>query len=187
MDTPLFERGLLVLLLAALSYAAGHGGRILMLRRRWPVWLAGALFGFLAFLVSRLSLAGAAWAVFAVLFGRSLDPWTLAGLVGVASTPLLLSFVHVTPFFGPGVLRILFLITMIRLTSLTSLELEMDWLGCLGLWVAAWVVTSVVGLTLTWLLKDAKWIAWTGMFGRFRTTPQEVMAQMPGMKDAQWT
>ena len=181
METPLFRQGALVLLLAAASFAVAHGARILMLKRKWPVWLAGTLFGYIAFLVSRLALAGAAWVVYTVLFADAPDPWVLVALVGVASTPLLLSFVELTPFFGPGVLRILYLITLIRLTSLTSLELTMDWLGCLGWWTAAWLLEFGASYALTWLLKDVKWLAWTGILGPFRTTPQALMAVMPGM------
>ena len=186
MDTPLFRQGSLVLLLAAASFMIAHGARLLMLKRRWPVWLAGTLFGFAAFLVSRLALAGSAWVVYTVLFDRAPDPWVLIALVGVASTPLLLSFVELTPFFGPGVLRLLYLITLIRLTTLTSLALNMDWLGCLGWWVAAWLLEAGAGYGLVWLLKDVKPLAWTGILGPFRPTPRQVMAVMPGMKDAVW-
>ncbi len=186
MDTPLFRQGALVLLLAALSFTVAHAARLLMLRRSWPVWLAGSLFGYGAFLVSRLALAGSAWLVYTVLFDRAPDPWVLVALVGVASTPLLLSFVELTPFFGPGVLRVLYLITLIRLTSLTSLQLNMDWLGCLGWWVAAWLLEAAAAYGLRWLCKDARWLAWTGILGPFRTNPREVMAKMPGMKDAVW-
>ncbi len=187
METPLFREGVLVLLLAAASYTVGHGCRILMLRRPWPLWLAGTLFGFVAFLINRLALAAAAWGIFALLFGRAPDPWVLVALVGVASAPLLLSFVHITPYFGPGVLCILYVITLIRLTSLTSLELNMDWLGCMGWWVAAWLLVGGLSLGLSWLFRNAQWLAWTGILGPFRATPQAVMAKMPGMKDARWT
>ncbi len=186
MDTPLFRQGALILLLAAASYTIAHGARLLMLKRSWPVWLGGTLFGFIAFLVSRVALAGAAWVVYTILFEAAPDPWILVALVGVASTPLLLSFVNLTPFFGPGVLRILYLITLIRLTSLTSLALNMDWLGCLGWWVAAWLLETAASYGLTWLLKDVKWLAWTGILGPFRTGPSAVMSSMPGMKDAVW-
>lgn len=186
METPLFREGSLVLLLAAMSYTVGHGGRILMLRRPWPIWLAGTLFGFVAFLVSRMALAAAAWGIFTVLFGRAPDPWVLVALVGVASTPLLLSFVQITPYFGPGVLRILYIITLIRLTSLTSLELNMDWLGCLGWWVAASLLVAAVSAAFIHAALDARWLAWTGILGPFRTSPEALMAQMPGMKDAHW-
>lgn len=186
MDTPMLRQGLLVLVLAALSYTVAHGARILMLRRPWPVWLAGTLFGFVAFLVSRAALAGSAWVVYAVLFDRAPDPLVLLALVGIASTPLLLSFVNLTPFFGPGVMRILYGITLIRLTSLTSLALGMDWLGCLGWWVAAWLIEMGVSYAVSSLVKNAKWLTWTGILGPFRTTPAEVMASMPGMKDAIW-
>lgn len=184
MSSPLFREGLLVLLLAAGSYMVSHGARLLMLKRRGPVWLAGTLFGFTAFLVSRTALAGAAWLVYTALFDRPPDPWVLVALVGAASTPLVLSFVDLTPFFGPGVLRILYLITLIRLTSLTSLELNMDWLGCLGWWVSAWLLEFGASYALTWLLKDVKWLAWTGILGPFRTTPQAIMASMPGFTTA---
>jgi hypothetical protein len=187
MDTPIFRQGLTVLLLAAASYTVAHGGRLLMRRERWPIWLAGTLFGFAAFLVSRVALAGTAWGVFTVLFGRAPDPWVLVALVGIASTPLLLSFVNLSPFYGPGVLRLLYVIALIRLTSLTSLELNMDWLGCLGWWVAAWLVVSAVSFGLRYMLEDFRWLAWTGILGPFETTPQAVMAEMPGMKEAQWS
>jgi hypothetical protein len=87
----------------------------------------------------------------------------------------------------PGVLRLLYVIALIWLTSLTSLELKMDWLGCLGWWVAAWLVAFAVSSGLTFVLKDARWLAWTGILGPFRTTPEAVMAEMPGMKEAQWS
>lgn len=185
MESVLFRQGAIILLLAAASYAIAHGGRLLMRRGRWPVWLAGTLFGYVAFLVSRITLAGAAWVVFTVLFGRAPDPWVLVGLVGVASAPLLLSFVYLTPFYGPGVMRLLYFISLIWLTSVTSSELSMDWLGCLGWWVASWLLLGCVSFVFTWLLRNAKWLAWTGILGPFRTTPQAVMAEMPGMQDAQ--
>jgi hypothetical protein len=187
MDSPLLRDGLIVLLLAAASYTIGHGARLLMRRQRWTVWLAGTVFGFFAFLTSRLVLAGAAWLVFTVLFPRAPEPWILVALVGLASTPLLLSFVHLTPFFGPGVLRVLYLIALIRLTSLTSLELNMDWLGCLGWWVAAWLLASGLSYGLSYALRNARWLAWTGIIGPILTTPHAVMAEMPGFRDAQWS
>jgi hypothetical protein len=187
METPLIREGGVVLLLAAVSYTIAHGGRLLMRRGRWPVWLAGTLFGYVAFLVSRISLALAAWAVFTVLFGRAPNPWVLVGLVAIASAPLLLSFVYLTPFYGPGAMRVLYFISLIWLTSVTSSELNMDWLGCLGWWVAAWLLASAVSFALTYSLKDVRWLAWTGILGPFRTTPEEVMAEMPGMKEAQWS
>jgi hypothetical protein len=186
MDTPIFGQGAVILLFAAASYTIAHGGRLLMQRRAWPVWLAGTLFGFLAFLVSRLALAGASWVVFEVLFARAPSPWVLAGLVGIASAPLLLSFVNLTPFYGPGAMRVLYFLSLIWLTSVTSSELNMDWLGCLGWWVAAWLLLAGASFCLTRPLRNARWLGWTGILGRFRTTPQEVMAEMPGMKDARW-
>ena len=186
MEIPLFREGTIVLLLAAASYAIAHGGRLLMRRGRWPVWLAGTLFGYVAFLVSRITLAGAAWVVFTVLFGRAPDPWVLVGLVGIASAPLLLSFVYLTPFYGPGAMRVLYFLTLIWLTSATSSELNMDWLGCLGWWVAAWLLAAGVSFCLTWSLRNARSLAWTGILGPFRTSPTAVMAEMPGMKDAHW-
>jgi hypothetical protein len=186
METPLFREGLLVLLVAAVSYTIAHGGRLLMHRRRWPVWLAGTLFGYVAFVVSRVSLALAAWVVFTALFGRAPDPWVLVALVGVASAPLLLSFVNLTPFYGPGVMRILYFLSLIWLTSVTSGELNMDWLGCLGWWVAAWLLLAGASFALTWTLRNVRWLAWTGILGPFRTTPAAVMAEMPGMQDARW-
>jgi hypothetical protein len=186
METPVFNEGMVILLLAAASYTIGHGGRLLMRRGHWPVWLAGSLFGYIAFIVSRVTLAGAAWVVFTLLFDRAPDPWVLVGLVGVASAPLLLSFVYLTPFYGPGVMRVLYAISLIWLTSATSGELGMDWLGCLGWWVAAWLVAAGVSFALTWTLRNARWLAWTGVLGPFRTTPKAVMAEMPGMQDARW-
>lgn len=186
METPLFREGAIVLLLAAVSYTIAHGGRLLMRRGRWPVWLAGTLFGGVAFLVSRITLAMAAWVVFTVLFGRAPDPWVLVGLVGIASAPLLLSFVNLTPFYGPGVMRVLYFISLIWLTSVTSSELNMDWLGSLGWWVASWLLLAGVSFVLTALLRHARWLAWTGILGPFRTTPEAVMAEMPGMHDARW-
>lgn len=187
MDPALFRQGLIILALAALSYTIGHSARILMLKRPWHVWLAGTLFGCLAFLVSRLALAGAAWVVYAALFDHAPAPWMLVTLVGLASAPLLLSFVHLTPFFGPGVLRILYVIALFWLATVTSLQLNMDWLGSLGWWLAAWLLVSAMSYGLTWLFKDARWLAWTGVLGPFRTSPQAVMAKMPGIKDAHWT
>jgi hypothetical protein len=187
MDSPLFRQGMIILVLAALSYTVGHGARLLMLKRSWPVWLAGTLFGFVAFLTSRLALAGAAWGLYAVLFGQAPDPWVLVALVGLASAPLLLSFVHLTPFFGPGVLRVLYVIALFWLASVSSEHLNMDWLGSFGWWLAAWLLVSGISYGLTWLFQNAKWLAWTGILGPFRTTPDAVMAEMPGMKDARWT
>ncbi len=187
MELPIFKQAVVVLLFAAASYSIAHGGRLLMRQERWPVWGAGVAFGFIAFLVSRVALAGAAWVVDAVLFDRSPDPWMLVTLVGVASAPLLLSFVNLTPFYGPGVMRVLYVISLIMLTWLTSLRLNLDWLGCLGWWASAWLIEFGVSAGLTWVCRDAKWLAWTGMLGPFRTTPQEIMARMPGMKDARWT
>ncbi len=157
-----------------------------MRRARWPVWLAGTAFGYVAFLVSRVGLALAAWVVFTVLFGRAPSPWVLVGLVGIASAPLLLSFVNLTPFYGPGVMRVLYFLSLIWLTSVTSSELRMDWLGCLGWWVAAWLLLAGVSFVFTFALRKARWLAWTGIVGPFRTTPQAVMAEMPGMQDAHW-
>jgi hypothetical protein len=187
MDTPMFRQAVILLLLAAGSYTIAHGGRLLMHRARWPVWIAGTAFGFVAFLVSRVALAGAAWVVYSLLFGSAPHPWALVALVGVASAPLLLSFVNLTPFYGPGVMRMLYVISLIWLTSATSGELNMDWLGCLGWWVAAWLLLAGVSFALTWALRNARWLAWTGVLGPFRTTSQAVMAEMPGMKDARWS
>ena len=182
MNVEMLQRGLVILVLAAISFAIGHGARLLMLRRSWPVWTAGVIFGFLAFLVNRLALAGVAWLIFTGLFGNAPDPLTLVALVGLSSAPLLLAFVDVTPFFGPGVLRILYVIAWLRLASLSSLTLGMDWLGCLGWWAAAWLVVAGLAFGLRWLTRDARWLGWTGMIGKFRVTPQEVMATLPGLR-----
>ena len=187
MDSPTFERSMIVLLLAAASYTIGHAGRLLMRRQPWPVWFAGSASGFFGFILSRVVLAAAAWLVYQVLFDRAPDLPALVALVGLASTPLLFSFVHLTPFFGPGVLRLLYVIALIRLTSLTSLELNMDWLGCLGWWVAAWLVASALSFGLAYSAKNARWLAWTGLLGPVLATPEAVMAEMPGMKEAQWS
>lgn len=186
MDNPLLRQGMIMLLLAAASYTVGHGARLLMLRQRWPVWLAGTLFGFGAFIVSRCTLAAAAWLVYTTLFGPGRELWVLIALVGVASAPLLLAFVHLTPFFGPGVLRVLYFISLIWLTSTTSSELNMDWLGCLGWWAAAWLLASGASFALAQVFRSAHWLAWTGILGPYHTTPQAVMVEMPGMKDAVW-
>ena len=180
MNEAMLDRAILILVLAAISYSIAHGARLLMLRRSWPVWLAGTLFGFLAFLANRMTLAAAAWVIYSALFGKAPDPLALVALVGLASTPLLLSFVNVTPFFGPGVLVVLYFITWMRLTTLTSLALGMDWLGCLGWWTAAWLVVAGIGFALRWITRNARWLSWTGMLGRFRTTPQELMPTLPG-------
>ena len=182
MEPPMLERAIVILLLASASWTIGHGGRLLMRRMKTPAWLAGTLFGFVAFLVNRVALAGAAWAIYELLFGNAPDPLVLVALVGVASAPLLLSFAHVTPFFGPGALFILYLITWLRLASLTSLSLGMDWLGCLGWWTAAWLLTSGAGLALRLLLRNAEWLGWTGIFGQQHVTPQELMARLPGIR-----
>jgi hypothetical protein len=180
------DRALIILLLAAVSYTVAHGARLLMHREGWLKWTAGALFGFLAFLVGRVALAGAGWLVFTLLFGSAPDPLTLLGLVGLASTPLLLSFVSTTPYFGPGFLRILYLIALLRLTTLASTLLGMDWLGSLGWWGTAWLLASLASLGLTSLFRGARWLAWTGILGVVRPSPAQVMATMPGMKDAVW-
>lgn len=182
MDTPMLDRAILILLLSAASWTVGHAGRLLMQRMKTPAWLTGTLFGFLAFLVNRVALAAAAWAIYELLFGSAPDPLILVALVGVTSAPLLLSFAHVTPFFGPGALFVLYLITWIRLASFTSLSLGMDWLGCLGWWTAAWLLTSGVGAVIRWLLRDATWLGWTGILGQRHVTPQELMAQLPGLR-----
>jgi hypothetical protein len=182
MEIPMLDRAILILLLAGVSWSVGHGGRLWM--RRMPAWkwLAGVLFGFVAFLVNRLALAAAAWGIYTVLFGEAPAPLVLVALVGVASAPLLLSFAHVTPFFGYLALFVLHLVTIVRLASFTSLALEMDWLGCLGWWVAASLLTLGVGYGLRWLLRDAKWLGWTGIFGQTRVDPQELMAELPGLR-----
>jgi hypothetical protein len=180
MNPPALDKAIVVLILAAVSYTIAHGARLVMRRASWPVWLAGTVFGFLAFLANRAALAGAAWLIYTGLFARSPDPLTLLALVGLASTPLLLSFVNVTPFYGPGVLVLLYVITWIRLTSLSSLALGMDWLGCLGWWTAAWIVVAGLGYGLRWLTRDIRWLGWTGMIGRFLTSPQELMPTLPG-------
>jgi hypothetical protein len=181
------DRATLILLFAAASYTVAHGARLLM-RGQGPLkWTAGVVFGFAAFLVSRIALAGAAWLVFTVLFGQPPGFLILLALVGHASSPLLLSFVNATPFFGPGVLRLLYVISLIRLTSLTSLALGMDWLGCLGWWVAAWLLASVASYALTRSLRNVKWLSWTGILGPFRPTPADIMAKMPGMQGARRT
>jgi hypothetical protein len=182
----LLAQALIILLLGAASYSAGHGARLLMQREGWLKWAAGVLFGFLAFLVSRMTLAGAGWGIFTVLFGDAPDPLTLIGLVGLASTPLLLSFVSATPYFGPGVLRILYGVALLRLATLSNTMLGMDWLGSLGWWATAWVLVSLVGLGLKSLFRGARWLAWTGILGVVRTSPAELMATMPGMRDAIW-
>lgn len=182
MDTPMLNRAILILILSGVSWSIGHGGRLLMRRMKAPAWLAGVLFGFVAFLINRVALAGAAWAIYSALFGNPPEPLVLVALVGVASAPLLLAFVHITPFFGPGVLFILYLITWLRLASLTSLTLGMDWLGCLGWWTAAWLLTSGAGYVLKWLLRRADWLGWTGIFGSQHVTPQELMARLPGIR-----
>jgi hypothetical protein len=186
MDTALFWQGVIILVLAALSYTIGHGARILMLKRSWLVWLAGTSFGFVAFITSRVALAAAAWGLYSLLFGQAPEPWILVALVGLASAPLLLSFVHLTPFFGPGVLRLLYVIALFWLVSASSAHLNMDWLGSLGWWLAAWLLVSGISYGLTWLFRNAKWLAWTGILGPFRTTPEAVMGKMPGMKEARW-
>jgi hypothetical protein len=182
MLTPMLDRAVLILLLAAASWSVAHGGRLLMRRMRTPVWIAGVIFGFFAFLVNRLALAAAAWTIYSLLFGEAPDLILLVALVGVASAPLLLSFAYVTPFFGYLALFILYLITLVRLASLSSAALEMDWLGCLGWWTAAWVVTAGLGYALRWLLRDARWFAWTGIFGPQRVTPQQLLAELPGLR-----
>ena len=60
--------------------------------------------------------------------------------------------------------------------------LGMDWLGCLGWWAAAWLATSGMGYILRWLLRDARWLGWTGIFGPQHVTPQELMARLPGIR-----
>ena len=80
-----------------------------MRRDGWLKWIAGVLYGYGAFLVSRVALAGAAWLILDVFFGLRANLLTLVSLVGLRGTPLLLAFVpHATPFFGPGVLRVLY-------------------------------------------------------------------------------
>jgi hypothetical protein len=177
---------LIILLLASASYAVSHGARLLMRREGWLKWTAGVVFGFVLFLVGRIALAGAAWLVFTLLFGGAPDPFILIGLVGLASTPLLLAFVNATPFFGPGVLRLLYVIALIRLTTLSSAMLRMDWLGSLGWWVSAWLLTALAGLSLSFLFRRARRLAWTGIFGPIHPSPADVMGMMPGMKDAVW-
>ncbi len=157
-----------------------------MRREGWLKWTAGVLFGLLAFLVSRIALAGAGWLVFTVLFGSAPDFLILLSMVGLASTPLLLAFVNATPFFGPGVLRVLYVIALLRLTTLSSTILGMDWLGSLGWWVTAWLLASLASLGLTSLFRGARWLAWTGILGVSRPSPAEVMATKPGMKNAVW-
>ncbi|MCU0509217.1 MAG: hypothetical protein MUC34_12655 [Anaerolineae bacterium] len=182
METPMLDRAILIVLLAAASWSVAHGGRLLMRRMKTPAWIAGVIFGFVAFLVNRLALAGAAWAIYSLLFGEAPGLLVLIALVGVASAPLLLSFAQVTPFFGHLALFVLYLITLVRLASLSSVALEMDWLGCLGWWTAAWVVTAAIGYGLRWLLRDATWLAWTGIFGPQRATPQQLLAELPGLR-----
>ena len=182
----LFAQALIILLLGAASYSVGHGARLLMQREGWLKWTAGALFGFLAFLVNRTALAGAGWVIFSVLFGDAPDPLKLIGLVGLASTPLLLAFVNATPYFGPGVLRVLYVIALLRLATLSSTTLGMDWLGSLGWWTTAWLFVSLVDLGLKSLFRGARWLAWTGILGVVRPSPAELTATMPGMKDAIW-
>jgi hypothetical protein len=182
MDRLALTQAGVILALAALAWSIGHAGRLLMRRMKTGAWLAGTAFGFVAFLVSRLALAGAAWVIYTALFGDAPDPLALVALVGVASTPLLLSFVHVTGFFGPGVLFILYLISWLRLTSLTSLALNMDWLGCLGWWTAAWLLSAGAGHAIRWLLRDATWLGWTGIFGQKQQTPADLLAELPGLR-----
>lgn len=180
------DRALIILLLAAVSYTFGHGARLLMRREGWLKWVAGVLFGFVAFLAGRVVLAGVGWLVLTVLFASAPEPLVLLGLVGLASTPLLLAFVYATPFFGPGILRVLYAIALIRLTSLSSIMLGMDWLGCLGWWVTAWLLATLAGLGFRALFRRTRWLAWTGILGPYRTSPAELMAKMPGMRDAVW-
>lgn len=182
MDIPMLDRAVAILALAGLSWSVGHAGRLLMLRLSTPAWLAGALFGFAAFLANRVALAAAAWGVYTALFGEAPDLGILIALVGVASAPLLLSFALVTPFFGHLALVILHLITVARLASFTSLALGMDWLGCLGWWSAASLLTLAAGYALRWLLRDAAWLRWTGIFGQTNATPQELLAELPGLR-----
>ena len=182
MAIPALDHAIVILLLAGLSWSVGHGGRLLMRRMPGWAWLAGALFGLGAFLTNRLALAAAAWGIYTVLFGEAPDPLILVALVGAASAPLLLSFALVAPFFGYLALFVLHLITIIRLASFTSLALDMDWLGCLGWWTAASLLIVAVGYALRWLLRDARWLGWTGIFAQTRVTPQELLAELPGLR-----
>ncbi len=185
MATPSFlDRSLFILLLAAGSHAVAHGARLLMRREGWLKWTAGVLCGFLAFLGSRLALAGAGWLVFAVFFGNGPDLLVLLRLVGLASTPLLLSFVKMVPYFGPGIVQVLHVIALLRLTTLASAVLGMDWLGSLAGWTASWLLVLLASARLKWRFHSAHWLAWTGILGVVRLSPADVMAKMPGMNDA---
>lgn len=185
MVTPAFlGHALLVLLLAASSYAVAHGTRLQMRREGRLKGTAGVLFGFLAFLFSRLALSGSGWLVFALFFGDAPDPLIMLGLVGLASTPLLLSFVRMTPYLGPGILGVLHVTAHLRLTTLASSMLGMNWLGSLGWWTTAWVVELLASAALKWRFRSARWLAWTGVLGVARLSPGDVMARMPGMNDA---
>jgi len=185
MVTPSFiHRGLLILLLSAASYAVAHGSRLLMRREGRLKWTAGVLFAFLAFLVNRLALTGAGWLIFSIFFSSAPYLLVLLGVVGLASTPLLLSFVKMIPFFGPGVLRILDVVALLRLAALASAMLGMDWLGCLAGWITSWLLVFLASARLRWRFRSARWLAWTGVLGVLHLSPADVMAEMPGMKDA---
>ncbi len=181
-----FDPAVPVLFLAAVSYSAAHGTRLLVRCEGWLKWTAGVLFGFVAFLVGRMALAGAGWLVFGGISGAAVDPLTLVDMVGLTSTPLLLAFVHATPYFGRAILRVLYGIALLDLTTLSSRMLGVDWLGTLGRWATAWLMVYLASLGIKWLLRNARWLAWTGILGVAHPSPAEVMAKMPGMNDAIW-
>lgn len=137
---------LLVVVLAGASERIGHSAVLFVNEVRPSRMAASLLVGVMLFFGGYLIWIGTIYLVAVALFDPSASIWAVIRAVGLGYTPLFLGFLALIPYFGTGILNILYLWTFAAIAAAVSTVLD------LAVWQAT--LASIIGGVIVLMVRS---------------------------------